>query len=132
MQPFEQAWTLLKDMTLQEQSMQNSPELYVGDNTRPTEAGMDYKYGLPDPTQDILRALAALPIGTPGQQHSAKQLERFNADYDRRFDAVDAYQRKHGLPPRNPTTNKPMDTYDGDYYGSVNDSPPPLFATDEE
>ena len=93
---------------------------------------MDYKYGIPAPFDEGSLAAASLPKGTPGQQHMFNQLKAKDADYDRRFDAVDAYQRKHGLPPRNPSSNLPMDTYDGDYYGSVNDFPPPLFATDEE
>ncbi len=114
MQPFEQAWTLLKEMTLQEQSMQNSPELYVGGNTRPTEAGMDYKYGLPKPFDEGSLAAASLPKGTPGQQHMFNQLNAKDADYERRLAAAYAYQREHGLPPRNPSLNLPMDDYDGE------------------
>ncbi len=114
MRPFEQAWTLLKEMTLLEQSMQNSPELYVGGNTRPTEVGMDYKYGIPAPFNSASLAVLNLPKGTPGRQHTLNQLNAKNDEYERRLAAAYAYQRDYGLPPRNPSLNLPMDDYDGE------------------
>lgn len=59
MQPFDQAWTLLKQMTLRDQV---SPEV-VDATGIPTQAGMDAKYGVPNLNMFHQQALDRMHLG---------------------------------------------------------------------